>query len=119
MTLCVGLKLNAGLVSCRIPGPMPVWTISRPIRKMFFFGNPGERVIVIMTAGSLSVTQTTLARPERGAIGNIPTRMNRIRSCSASSMLRCGDDHRRKSEQDPARYRRTMSRSEPAKPAPA
>jgi putative proteasome-type protease len=30
-------------------------------RKMFTFEDPGERVIVIMTAGSLSVTQTTLA----------------------------------------------------------
>jgi predicted proteasome-type protease len=28
-------------------------------RKMFTFEDPGERVIVIMTAGSLSVTQTT------------------------------------------------------------
>jgi putative proteasome-type protease len=31
-------------------------------RKMFTFENPGERVIVVMTAGSLSVTQTTIAR---------------------------------------------------------
>jgi putative proteasome-type protease len=31
-------------------------------RKMFTFEEPGERVIVIMTAGSLSVTQTTLAQ---------------------------------------------------------
>jgi putative proteasome-type protease len=31
-------------------------------RKMFTFEEPGERVIAIMTAGSLSVTQTTLAR---------------------------------------------------------
>ena len=31
-------------------------------RKMFTFEEPGERVIVMMTAGNLSVTQTTLAR---------------------------------------------------------
>jgi len=31
-------------------------------RKMFLFEEPGERVIGIMTAGSLSVTQTALAR---------------------------------------------------------
>jgi len=31
-------------------------------RKMFTFEEPGERVIAIMTAGSLSVTQTTIAR---------------------------------------------------------
>jgi putative proteasome-type protease len=29
---------------------------------MFFFEEPGERVICVLTAGSLSVTQTTLAR---------------------------------------------------------
>ncbi len=41
---------------------------------MFIFEEPGERVIAIMTAGSLSTTQTTIARlkeaiedPERGA----------------------------------------------------
>jgi putative proteasome-type protease len=31
-------------------------------RKMFTFEEPGERVIVIMTAGSLSVSQTTIAQ---------------------------------------------------------
>jgi putative proteasome-type protease len=31
-------------------------------RKMFTFEEPGERVIVIMTAGSLSVTQTAIAQ---------------------------------------------------------
>jgi len=31
-------------------------------RKMFSFEEPGERVVVILTAGSLSVTQTTIAR---------------------------------------------------------
>ena len=31
-------------------------------RKMFIFEDPGERVIVVMTAGSLSVTQTTIAQ---------------------------------------------------------
>jgi putative proteasome-type protease len=30
-------------------------------KKMFLFENPGERVIVVMTAGSLSVSQTTIA----------------------------------------------------------
>jgi len=31
-------------------------------RKMFTFEDPGERVITILTAGSLSVTQTTIAK---------------------------------------------------------
>ena len=36
-------------------------------RKMFVFTKPGDRVIVIMTAGSLSVTQTALARLDEAA----------------------------------------------------
>lgn len=35
-------------------------------RKMFTFEEPGERCIVILTAGSLSVTQTTLAQLREG-----------------------------------------------------
>jgi putative proteasome-type protease len=31
-------------------------------RKMFVFEDPGERIITILTAGSLSITQTTIAR---------------------------------------------------------
>lgn len=49
-------------------------------RKMFTFEDPGERVITIMTAGSLSVTQTALARiedaiaqDETPSILNVPT----------------------------------------------
>lgn len=36
-------------------------------RKMFSFEVPGERIILIMTAGSLSVTQTTLAKLDEAA----------------------------------------------------
>ena len=37
-------------------------TTSRPIARCSIFEEPGERVIAITTAGSLSVTQTTIAR---------------------------------------------------------
>ncbi|AGT10181.1 proteasome-type protease [Paracoccus aminophilus] len=62
MTYCVGLKLDAGLVllaDTRTNAGLDNISI---YRKMFFFETPGERVIGIMTAGSLSVTQTTIAR---------------------------------------------------------
>ncbi|MCQ0969266.1 peptidase (plasmid) [Paracoccus sp. TK19116] len=64
MTYCVGLKLNAGLVLLSDTRTNAGLDNIACYRKMFFFENPGERVIVIMTAGSLSVTQTTLARLE-------------------------------------------------------
>lgn len=62
MTYCVGLKLNAGLVLLSDTRTNAGLDNISTYRKMFLFEEPGERVIAIMTAGSLSVTQTTLAR---------------------------------------------------------
>jgi putative proteasome-type protease len=67
MTYCVGLKLNAGLVLLSDTRTNAGLDNIACYRKMFFFQNPGERVIAIMTAGSLSVTQTALARLEEAA----------------------------------------------------
>lgn len=50
LTRCVGLLLNGGL------GNIATY------RKMYTFEEPGERVIAIMTAGSLSITQIALSR---------------------------------------------------------
>ena len=62
MTYCVGLLLNEGMVLLSETRTNAGLDNISTYRKMFHFENPGERVIVIMTAGSLSVTQTTLAR---------------------------------------------------------
>lgn len=62
MTYCVGLKLNAGLVMLSDTRTNAGLDNIACYRKMYFFEEPGERVIAIMTAGSLSVTQTALAR---------------------------------------------------------
>lgn len=62
MTYCVGLKLNAGLVLLSDTRTNAGLDNISTYRKMFFFEEPGERVIAIMTAGSLSVTQTTIGR---------------------------------------------------------
>ncbi|MDO5613926.1 MAG: peptidase [Paracoccus sp. (in: a-proteobacteria)] len=62
MTYCVGLKLNEGLVLLSDTRTNAGLDNIATYRKMFFFENPGERVIAVMTAGSLSVTQTTLGR---------------------------------------------------------
>jgi putative proteasome-type protease len=62
MTYCVGLLLNDGMVllsDTRTNAGLDNISI---YRKMFTFEDPGERVIVIMTAGSLSVSQTTMAQ---------------------------------------------------------
>ncbi|MBK8441214.1 MAG: proteasome-type protease [Rhodobacter sp.] len=61
MTYCVGLLLNDGIVCLSDTRTNAGLDNISTYRKMFSFEEPGERVIVIMTAGSLSVSQTTLA----------------------------------------------------------
>ncbi|MBD1202741.1 MAG: proteasome-type protease [Rhodobacteraceae bacterium] len=62
MTYCVGLLLNEGIVLLSDTRTNAGLDNISTYRKMFLFEDPGEKVIAIMTAGSLSVTQTTVAR---------------------------------------------------------
>ncbi|MFN4100119.1 MAG: peptidase, partial [Pararhodobacter sp.] len=62
MTYCVGLLLKAGMVLLSDTRTNAGLDNIATYRKMFIFENPGERVVAILTAGSLSVTQTTIAR---------------------------------------------------------
>jgi putative proteasome-type protease len=62
MTYCVGLLLNDGMVCLSDTRTNAGLDNIATYRKMFHFEEPGERIITIMTAGSLSVTQTTIAR---------------------------------------------------------
>ena len=62
MTYCVGLLLNDGMVLLSDTRTNAGFDNIAVYRKMFTFEEPGERVITILTAGSLSVTQTTIAR---------------------------------------------------------
>jgi putative proteasome-type protease len=66
MTYCVGLLLDAGMVLLSDTRTNAGLDNIATYRKMFLFEEPGERVIAIMTAGSLSVTQTALARLQEG-----------------------------------------------------
>jgi putative proteasome-type protease len=61
MTYCVGLMLNEGMVCLSDTRTNAGLDNISTYKKMFVFENPGERVIVVMTAGSLSVSQTTIA----------------------------------------------------------
>ena len=62
MTYCVGLLLQDGMVLLSDTRTNAGLDNISTYRKMFIFENHGERVIAIMTAGSLSITQTTIAR---------------------------------------------------------
>jgi putative proteasome-type protease len=67
MTYCVGLKLNNGMVLLSDTRTNAGLDNIAVYRKMFVFEKPGERVVAILTAGSLSITQTTIARLEEAA----------------------------------------------------
>ncbi|WP_339109356.1 proteasome-type protease [Thioclava sp. GXIMD4216] len=62
MTYCVGLLLDAGMVLLSDTRTNAGLDNISTYKKMFTFERPGERVITVMTAGSLSVTQTTIAQ---------------------------------------------------------
>lgn len=67
MTYCVGLLLDAGIVMLSDTRTNAGVDNIAIYRKMFTFEEPGERAIVILTSGNLSVTQTTLAKLEHAA----------------------------------------------------
>lgn len=62
MTYCVGLLLNEGMVLLSDTRTNAGLDNISVYRKTFVFEEPGERVIAILTAGSLSVTQTAIAQ---------------------------------------------------------
>lgn len=64
MTYCVGLKVDDGLVLLSDTRTNAGFDNISTYRKMFTFEDPGKRIIVILTAGSLSVTQTVIAKLE-------------------------------------------------------
>lgn len=64
MTYCVALRLRAGLVMLSDTRTNAgVDNISR-FRKMFTWCAPGERAVVMMTAGNLAVTQSVISQLE-------------------------------------------------------
>lgn len=70
MTYCVGLLLKAGMVLLSDTRTNAGLDNIATYRKMFVFEEPGERVVAVMTAGSLSVTQTTIARIQEAVRGD-------------------------------------------------
>jgi len=73
MTYCVGLLLKSGAVLLSDTRTNAGLDNIATYRKTFTFSVPGERVVAIMTAGSLSVTQTTIARLEEAMTDIEPT----------------------------------------------
>jgi putative proteasome-type protease len=82
MTYCVGLKLKAGLVLLSDTRTNAgVDNIAR-FRKMFVFEEPGERVVALMAAGNLGITQ--------GVVTKLETAIKQSRTdASIESLMTC------------------------------
>ena len=89
MTYCVGLLLNDGMVMLADTRTNAGLDNIATYRKMFVFEEPGDRVIAVMTAGSLSVTQTTLARLDEAMTDSEADETTSI--MQAPSMLRVAE----------------------------
>ena len=60
MTYCVGMLLGTGMVMVSDSRTNAGMDHISTFRKMHVWDNPGERVIVLMTAGNLSISQTVV-----------------------------------------------------------
>lgn len=80
MTYCVAIKVNAGIVFCSDSrtnaGVDQVSTYS----KMFHFGLPGDRQLVINSAGNLATTQSVVAKLMKDIKENTPLSLARVTS---------------------------------------
>ncbi len=85
MTYCVGLLLTDGMVFLSDTRTNAGLDNIASYKKMFVFETRGERVITILTAGSLSVTQTTLARLREAA--DAPDATEKTSILQAQTML--------------------------------
>lgn len=61
MTYCVGMRLNAGLIFMSDTRTNAGMDNISTVKKMHTWEVPGERVIVIMTAGNLATTQSVIS----------------------------------------------------------
>lgn len=66
MTYCLGILVNDGLVFAGDSRTNAGVDSVATFRKVFTFDRPGERVIVLLTAGNLAVTQEVISMVERG-----------------------------------------------------
>src|SRR5205807_693414 len=60
MTYCLGIVTKQGLVMASDSRTNAGYDQVNTCKKMHTFAKPGERVFVILTSGSLSLTQSTL-----------------------------------------------------------
>ncbi|MEM7304390.1 MAG: peptidase, partial [Pseudomonadota bacterium] len=65
MTYCVAIKVQTGLVFCSDSRTNAGMDHVSTYSKMHAFGIPGERQIILMSAGNLATTQSVIAKIQR------------------------------------------------------
>mgnify|MGYP002662823277 CR=1 FL=1 len=60
MTYCVAIKLNTGMVFLSDTRTNAGVDLVNTFRKMTVFETPGDRTIVLMTSGNLSISQSVV-----------------------------------------------------------
>ncbi|MDG4604382.1 MAG: peptidase [Defluviicoccus sp.] len=74
MTYCVGVKVNEGLLFASDSRTNAGVDSVATFHKLFVFHQEGERLIVVMTAGNLAVTQEVITRLQQGLSTDEPGR---------------------------------------------
>ncbi len=103
MTYCVGMLLSSGLVMLSDSRTNAGMDHISTFRKMFVWEVPGERVITLMTAGNLSISQTVVnLLKERIAEGgdSAETLLNATSMFRVAQLVGDGDRHRALSRLD-------------------
>ena len=88
MTYCLGIRLNSGIVFAGDSRTNAGVDNISTFRKLFVFEEPGERVICVLTAGNLAVTQAVVSQLEEGLDGETDgDTLYNVPSLSAAAQL--------------------------------
>ena len=86
MTYCVGVKVDEGLVFLSDSRTNAGVDHISTFRKMLFFENPGERAIVLLSAGNLSTSQSVTGLL-RERVNSARTRLVSVRTMTDAARL--------------------------------
>jgi putative proteasome-type protease len=78
MTYCVGLLLDSGLVMASDSRTNAGVDHVSTYPKMTIFSQPGERVLVIMTAGNLAISQAVIGRLQKSIAENVEPNLHTV-----------------------------------------
>lgn len=85
MTYCVGIDVDEGLVFAADTRTSASFDDVRVHGKLHVFEFPGERVLVLMTAGNLATSQAVLARLQRDVEEGAPTSLRSVARMSEAA----------------------------------